>query len=40
MEAKRKDSLTMREGTPTVTAEHSREVPSVKPGNTSFGFYH
>lgn len=22
-----------------MTAEHSREVPSVKPGNTSFGFY-
>lgn len=34
------DSFTMREGTPRVTAECSREVSAVRPGNTSFRFDH
>lgn len=40
MEAKKEDCLTMKEGTPTGTAEHSREIPAVWPGNTAFGFDH
>lgn len=40
MEAKREDSFTTTEGMPTETAECSREVPAIRPGNTCFGFDH